>query len=557
MSFASLSLPALRDALRSIGSGSVTLALDHAPGIALISLCNPRRHSSLSGKMMAELADAVDTLTRQSASLVGLVIAGSDDSKSFCAGLDLSAAKDHLLTPDAGIAFSRHMQDTLTRLSSLDILSVAAIKGACLGGGAELASACDFRCAEENSRIGFVQASMGVTPGWGGAQRVVELFGRHKALKLLTQGPLSATEALACGFVDAVGDKAMDVSLAYLQNSMVWGDKKVSPAAIKAMKELVVRQGGLEVEREVFGRFWGSEAHKKNPVFSLAAGAVAGSVESIVTYPTEYVKTRLQLQQSGKMYYKGPVDLLVGTVRHKGIFSLYRGLSAQIIGTAVKAGVRFLAYDSIADQLRDSSGKLTPGRSVLAGLGAGVIEAVIAVTPTETIKTKLIHDQNQPNPQYKGLIHGTRQIIKAEGLGGIYRGVVPVMLRQGANSAVRFSTYSTLKGWAQQYRSRQGAKDTDPLPSYMTFGIGAVAGIVTVYSTMPLDVVKTKMQSLRAKELYKGSLDCAIKVIRNDGVTALWHGATPRLARLIVSGGIVFTVYEEVMRVLDFAAGKT
>lgn len=86
-------------------------------------------------------------------------------------------------------------------------------------------------------------------------------------------------------------------------------------------------------------------------------------------------------------------------------------------------------------------------------------------------------------------------IVRDEGLLGIYRGLVPVMLRQGANSAVRFGTYSTLRNFVQT-SSRPG----QPLPGGVTFGIGAVAGIVTVYATMPLDVVKTRMQALDARQ---------------------------------------------------------
>ncbi|KAF9577637.1 hypothetical protein BGW38_007030 [Lunasporangiospora selenospora] len=195
--------------------------------------------------------------------------------------------------------------------------------------------------------------------------------------------------------------------------------------------------------------------------------------------------------------------------------------------------------------LKDSEGKISGGRNVLAGLGAGMTEAILVVTPTETIKTKLIHDGNQPNPKYRGLVHGVRSIVQAEGFGGIYRGVVPVMARQGANSAVRFGVYSTLSDFAKT-RFTNGA----PLPATHTFTIGAIAGVITVYTTMPLDVVKTKMQGLRAKELYSGALDCAWKVFKNEGVISFWKGATPRLARLSMSGGIVFSLYESTMTLL-------
>ncbi|KAG0293820.1 hypothetical protein BGZ96_002270 [Linnemannia gamsii] len=290
---------------------------------------------------------------------------------------------------------------------------------------------------------------------------------------------------------------------------------------------------------------------KEPPMYTLTAGAVAGAIESIVTYPTEYVKTQLQLQDNGAasarnggVKFKGPVDVLVTTVRTQGITAIYRGLSALVIGTAAKAAVRFFAFDQFRDMLKDSEGKISAGRSVLAGLGAGMTEAVLVVTPTETIKTKLIHDGNLAVPKYRGLVHGVQSIIRAEGFGGVYRGVVPVMARQGANSAVRFGVYSTLSDMAKA----QMGETT--LPATHTFGIGAIAGIVTVYTTMPLDVVKTKMQGLNARQLYKGAFDCAWKVFKNEGVLAFWKGATPRLARLSMSGGIIFSLYESTISFL-------
>lgn len=108
------------------------------------------------------------------------------------------------------------------------------------------------------------------------------------------------------------------------------------------------------------------------------------------------------------------------------------------------------------------------------------------------------------------------------------------MARQGANSAVRFGVYASLSDMLKTRMGSEGSPGKQ-LPTVYTFGIGAIAGIVTVYTTMPLDVIKTKMQGLRARELYKGSFDCAWKVFKNEGLFAFWKGATPRLARLSVS----------------------
>ncbi|KAF7974420.1 hypothetical protein HWV62_12284 [Athelia sp. TMB] len=282
-------------------------------------------------------------------------------------------------------------------------------------------------------------------------------------------------------------------------------------------------------------------SRKEKPLHSLIAGATAGGIEAFVTYPTEFVKTRSQF--SGKK--QGALAIIKETLKNKGVAGLYSGCTALIVGNSVKAGVRFVSYDHFKHLLQDPQGKVSAPRSLLAGLGAGMMEAIFAVTPSETIKTKLIDDAKGPNPQYRGLIHGTAAIVRAEGLRGIYRGLFPVMMRQGANSAVRFTTYSTLKQFVQGT-----ARPGQTLPATITFGIGAVAGLVTVYTTMPLDVIKTRMQSLEARTQYRNSFHCGYRILTEEGILRFWAGTTPRLARLVISGGLVFTVYENIIRVI-------
>ncbi|KAJ3979378.1 mitochondrial tricarboxylate transporter [Lentinula detonsa] len=249
-------------------------------------------------------------------------------------------------------------------------------------------------------------------------------------------------------------------------------------------------------------------------------GTTAGALEAFITYPTEFVKTRSQNRSRN--------------LKTKGVLGLYSGCTALVLGNAVIAGVRFISYDHFKSVLANAEGKVSAPRSLVAGLGAGMVEAIFAVTPSETIKTKLIDDANRPKPQYCDLVHGSVTIVRQEGLAGIYRGLLPVMMRQGANSAVRFTTYSTLKRFVQGT-----ARPGQTLPSAITFAsIGAIAGLVTYY------VIKTRMQSLSAHSQYRNSFHC------EEGVRRFWTGTTPRLVKLVMSGGIVFTVYENVMGVL-------
>ena len=164
------------------------------------------------------------------------------------------------------------------------------------------------------------------------------------------------------------------------------------------------------------------------------------------------------------------------------------------------------------------------------------MEGLLVVTPSETLKTKLIHDSRLPVPQYKSLFHAIQLIIRNEGIGGVYRGVTAVVSRQAMNSMVRMTTYTVLK-------------NNTPKDTLQTFLNGTIAGIITVYTTMPLDVAKTKMQAGTLR--YSSLFSCIYTVARAEGVLALWKGSTLRLGRLSLSGGIVFSVYEQMMWIFD------
>jgi len=211
-----------------------------------------------------------------------------------------------------------------------------------------------------------------------------------------------------------------------------------------------------------------------------------------------------------------------------------------IIGNSLKAGIRFVAFDQYKSLLADADGKISGPRTVVAGFGAGVTESLLAVTPFESIKTTLIDDRKSAKPRMRGFLHAVPIIARERGLRGFFQGFVPTTARQAANSATRFSSYSFLKHLAESYTG-PGEK----LGTLGTFATGGLAGLITVYVTQPLDTIKTRMQSIDARQLYGNSFRCAAMIFKQEGVLTFWSGAVPRLARLVLSGGIVFTMYEK------------
>nr|XP_037850720.1 tricarboxylate transport protein, mitochondrial isoform X1 [Chlorocebus sabaeus] len=309
-----------------------------------------------------------------------------------------------------------------------------------------------------------------------------------------------------------------------------------------------------------------------HPGKAILAGGLAGGIEICITFPTEYVKTQLQLdERSHPPRYRGIGDCVRQTVRSHGVLGLYRGLSSLLYGSIPKAAVRFGMFEFLSNHMRDAQGRLDSTRGLLCGLGAGVAEAVVVVCPMETIKVKFIHDQTSPNPKYRGFFHGVREIVREQGLKGTYQGLTATVLKQGSNQAIRFFVMTSLRNW---YRGDNPNKPMNPL---ITGVFGAIAGAASVFGNTPLDVIKTRMQvqglgmrweggtgpELAAEPLpadvpqgleahkYRNTWDCGLQILRKEGLKAFYKGTVPRLGRVCLDVAIVFIIYDEVVKLLN------
>uniref|UniRef100_H2YP03 Citrate transport protein n=1 Tax=Ciona savignyi TaxID=51511 RepID=H2YP03_CIOSA len=282
----------------------------------------------------------------------------------------------------------------------------------------------------------------------------------------------------------------------------------------------------------------------KNPVKAVLAGGIAGGIEICITFPTEYVKTQLQLAESSKPKYTGILDCVKQTVRGHGVLGLYRGLSSLLYGSIPKAAVRFGVFEALSNPVRDSNGMLTSTQGLFCGLGAGLAEAVLVVCPMETIKVKFIHDQTSAKPRFQGFFRGVVQIVKEQGLKGTYQGLTATMMKQGSNQAIRFYVMTSLRNW---YRGDDPGKKVGML---VTACFGAIAGAASVFGNTPLDVVKTRMQGLEAHK-YKNTWDCAKQIWQKEGAMAFYKGTIPRLGRVCTDVAIVFVIYEQTVRFLN------
>ncbi len=232
------------------GAGRVRVT----PGdIAEIILDDPRTRNALSPRMMVELADAVDAVA------AARVVLLRGDHGTFCSGGNLADVRAHLARPGVGRQMGTFMQATLHRLATSDAVVVGVLDGAAMGGGAELLAACDRVFAAPSARVGWVQARLAVSPGFGGGARLVARVGAARALEHLLGGPVPASEAGA--LVDAL-------SVDPLAAARAWAEEvaRLDPAAARGAVRIVRAARAIdprvaEVELEVFDALWGAPAH--------------------------------------------------------------------------------------------------------------------------------------------------------------------------------------------------------------------------------------------------------------------------------------------------------
>jgi len=239
------------------------LTLEVVNGVAILSINRPSARNALALQTMGELDQALDTVRHSSARV--LVIRGAGD-QAFCAGGDLKEL-EHLRSEADAVAMAHRMRATLDRIPQMAIPVIAGLNGDALGGGAELALACDFRIAAAHSRIGFAQISLGLMPAWGASERLSSLVGRGRALSMLLTGQtMQAAEALQLGLLEIVVPSAMFDQRLHEVARGIAAAPQAAVAGIKSSVNAVRPHRNPELAAETvdaFARTWADPAHWK------------------------------------------------------------------------------------------------------------------------------------------------------------------------------------------------------------------------------------------------------------------------------------------------------
>lgn len=170
--------------------------------VMVIRFTRPEIRNPLSVSVLNQIQIALDDLQKQS-EIEKLVFTGSENS--FASGADLREIA--LVTAERAVEFSRYGQETMGRIASLGVKTIAAINGFCFGGALDLALACDVRIASRAAKFAHPGSGLGIITGWGGTQRLPRLVGRSNALEMFfTAEAIDAGQALRIGLVDLVTD---------------------------------------------------------------------------------------------------------------------------------------------------------------------------------------------------------------------------------------------------------------------------------------------------------------------------------------------------------------
>ena len=208
--------------------------------IATITFNRPKALNALNSELLDELSHALDEIAQNEAIKV-LVLTGAGD-KAFVAGADIT----ELATFNSLEAklFSKKGHETFNRLQALPIPVVAAVNGYALGGGSEVALACDFIYASENAMFGLPEITLGLMPGFGGTQRLPRLIGKNMAKEMIFTGKMiSAAEAVQIGLANKVCPKASLMEEVLKTAKMIALKGKVS---LRAAKETI--DNGMNVD---------------------------------------------------------------------------------------------------------------------------------------------------------------------------------------------------------------------------------------------------------------------------------------------------------------------
>ncbi|XP_051800449.1 mitochondrial 2-oxoglutarate/malate carrier protein [Acanthochromis polyacanthus] len=278
-------------------------------------------------------------------------------------------------------------------------------------------------------------------------------------------------------------------------------------------------------------------------------GGLAGMGATVFVQPLDLVKNRMQLSGQGTKAreYKTSFHALFSILKNEGVGGIYTGLSAGLLRQATYTTTRLGIYTILFEKMTGEDGR-PPNffLKALIGMTAGATGAFVG-TPAEVALIRMTADGRLPPDQrrgYSNVFNALARITREEGVATLWRGCVPTMARAVVVNAAQLASYS---------QSKQALLDSGYFGDDILchFCASMISGLVTTAASMPVDIVKTRIQNMRmidGKPEYKNGLEVLFRVVGSEGFFSLWKGFTPYYARLGPHTVLTFIFLEQMNR---------
>lgn len=290
--------------------------------------------------------------------------------------------------------------------------------------------------------------------------------------------------------------------------------------------------------------------------YKYCLSSMAATVAETVTFPLDITKTRLQIQgerastiqstTAANVPYRGMVRTAVGIVEEEGLRNLWSGVTPAILRHIVYTGSRMTAYEFLRNKVlkRNPDGRFPLWKSVIAGMSAGAFGQFIA-SPTDLVKVQMQMEGKRVilegrRPRVRNTVHAFSTIVRKHGVRGLWKGWAPNVQRAALVNMGDLTTYDTVKHLLLHHTSLEDNWVTH------TFSSGCSGLIASTIST-PADVVKTRI--MNNPNVYRGSIDCFLSAVREEGFFSLYKGWLPTWSRMAPWSLTFWLVYERIRNV--------
>jgi len=267
------------------------------------------------------------------------------------------------------------------------------------------------------------------------------------------------------------------------------------------------------------------------------AGAVAGAVAMVSTYPLQTVTLRLQVQRQSDGRYQGTFRTLLLIVKEEGVYGLYHGVKLGIFGSVVSAFVYYYCQALFRRLNKIKSSQVSVYQSLSCAAFAGCCQVVV----THPLWTINAVQKMKPTDD---TLTTTRAIARRDGIRGFWRGVTPALILV-SNPIITWVVFEQLK---KPLLLRKNGHNT-LLQRREILALSAVSKLASMIATFPYIVVKSRLQ-VQASQLaptYKGTLDCLFSIVSSEGIQGLFKGFASKVISSVLAAVVLFLVHSEAL----------